>query len=243
MAAFVIYPAIDLRRGRAVRLRQGDPAHATQVGDDPLAVAQAWEAQGAAWLHVVDLDGAMEGRPRHLDLVCRICRAVRIPVQMGGGLRKMDDLRAAFDAGIARAVVGTAALVGDVLPAALDAFGERIAVALDARDGVIAIEGWRRASAVPALDAARRLADAGVTRFVHTDIARDGMLAGPNLESLRRLVQVVPVPVIASGGIASVDDVRAARQTGAEGAIIGRALYEGRLRLSDVVTAAGVETS
>jgi phosphoribosylformimino-5-aminoimidazole carboxamide ribotide isomerase len=239
---FMIYPAIDLLAGRAVRLRQGDPARAAQVGADPVAVARRWEAQGAMWLHVVDLDGAMEGRPMHLELVTRICRAVHIPVQMGGGLRVMDDLQASFDAGVARAVLGTAALAGDVLPAAIDAFGSRIAVALDARDGMIAVEGWRRTSAVPVLDAARRFAAAGVTLFVHTDVARDGMLTGPNLESLRRLVQAVPARVIASGGITSIDDVRGAREAGAAGAIVGRALYEGRLRLSDVVAVAGAET-
>jgi phosphoribosylformimino-5-aminoimidazole carboxamide ribotide isomerase len=154
----------------------------------------------------------------------------------------MDDLQASFDAGVARAVLGTAALAGDVLPAAIDAFGSRIAVALDARDGMIAVEGWRRTSAVPVLDAARRFAAAGVTLFVHTDVARDGMLTGPNLESLRRLVQAVPARVIASGGITSIDDVRGAREAGAAGAIVGRALYEGRLRLSDVVAVAGAET-
>lgn len=234
-----VYPAIDLMAERAVRLRQGDPARRTVVGDDPVAVARRWEREGAAWLHVVDLDGAMQGAPRQLDLVGRMCRAVTIPVQVGGGLRTLDDLRAVFDAGAARAVIGTAAFSGDLAAGAATWFGDRVAVALDARDGMIVIEGWRRTSAVPVLDAARSLVEAGVVRFIYTDVTRDGMLDGPNLDGLRRLVAAAGVPVIASGGITTADDVRAVLAAGAEGVIIGRALYDGRLSLVEALAAAG----
>jgi phosphoribosylformimino-5-aminoimidazole carboxamide ribotide isomerase len=236
---FVILPAIDILAGHAVRLRQGDPARTTRVGDDPVAVARRWHAEGAEWLHVVDLDGALQGAPKQLDMVARICAAVRIPVQVGGGLRSMDDLRAALGAGCARVIVGTAALQSDLVSAAVREFGDRLVVALDARDGVVAVEGWQRTSAASVLDVARRLADAGVARFVYTDIPSDGMLGGPNLDGLRRLVAAVPVQVIASGGVASIDDLRAVRDIGAEGAVVGRALYDGRLHLPDALAAGG----
>ncbi len=231
----IIYPAIDLMAEGAVRLRQGNPRRRTAVGGDPVALARRWAAEGARWLHVVDLDGAMSGAPRHLDLVGRICRAVSIPVQVGGGLRTVPDLRVVFAAGAARAILGTAAITGDLLPAALAEFGDRLAVALDARDGLIAVEGWQRTSSVALLDAARALEQAGIARFIYTDVARDGMLAGPNLSGLRTLIAAMRVPVILSGGMASTDDLRAAADAGAEGAVVGRALYDGRIALSDAL--------
>ncbi|MDR7418575.1 MAG: 1-(5-phosphoribosyl)-5-[(5-phosphoribosylamino)methylideneamino]imidazole-4-carboxamide isomerase [Armatimonadota bacterium] len=237
--AFVVYPAIDLMARRAVRLRQGDMTQATVFDDDPVALARRWEAEGARWLHVVDLDGAARGTPQHLDLTSRICRAVRAPVQVGGGLRTLDALRGAFDAGAARAIIGTAALGRTLLFEAMREFGDRIAVALDARDGVVAVEGWQRTSAVHVVEAARRLADAGVARVIYTDIARDGMLTGPDLDGLRRLREAAEIPVIASGGIATLDSLRGVMAVGAEGAIIGRALYDGRLRLADALAVAG----
>jgi len=233
----IIYPAIDLMSDSAVRLRQGDPGRRIAVGDDPVALARRWAAEGARWLHLVDLDGAMAGAPRHLDLVRRICGAVSIPVQVGGGLRTVADLRAIFEAGAARAILGTAAVAGDLLPEAIAQFGDGIAVALDARGDLVAIEGWQQTSAVPVLEAARSMAKAGVARFIYTDVSRDGMLAGPNLAGLASLIAEVPVPVILSGGIATPDDLRAAAAAGAEGAVVGRALYDGRIRLDEALRA------
>ncbi len=234
----IIYPAIDLMAEGAVRLRQGDPRRQIAVGDDPVGLARRWTAEGARWLHLVDLDGALCGAPRHLDLVGRICRAVSIPVQVGGGLRTLPDLRAVFAAGAARAILGTGAIAGDLLPAALAEFGGRLAVALDARDGLVAIEGWQQTSSVAMLDAARVLQQAGAVRLIYTDVARDGMLAGPDLAGLRSLLAAVRVPVILSGGMASTDDLRAAAAAGAEGAVVGRALYDGRIALSDALRVA-----
>jgi phosphoribosylformimino-5-aminoimidazole carboxamide ribotide isomerase len=235
----IVYPAIDLMEGRVVRLRQGDPGRRTTVADDAVEVARRWVAQGARWLHVVDLDAALAGGPRHLPLVAAVCRAAAVPVQLGGGLRTLDDLRAAFDGGVSRAVLGTAALDGDLLAAAVAEFGDRLAVAIDARDGRVAAHGWRRTSQAPVADHARRLVAAGVSRLIYTDVARDGMLTGPNVVALAALIAETGLPVIASGGIASADDLRTVADAGAEGAIVGLALYDGRLALADALAAAG----
>ena len=235
-----IYPAIDLMEGRAVRLRQGDPGRRTEVDVDPLAAAQRWEAAGAQWLHLVDLDGALAGAPRHLDLAAAICRSVAIPVQLGGGLRTMGDVEAAFGAGAARVILGTSALSGDLLPDAVSRFGDRIAVALDSRDGRAATDGWQATSAAPVLEAAVMLVAMGAPRLIYTDVLRDGMLGGPNLTGFAAVVARVPIPVILSGGICSITDLRAAAEAGAEGAIIGRALYDGRVALADALGAVTV---
>jgi phosphoribosylformimino-5-aminoimidazole carboxamide ribotide isomerase len=225
--------------GEAVRLQQGDPSRRIAAAGDPVALALRWADEGARWLHVVDLDGALAGSPRHLDVVERICDAVPVPVQYGGGLRSLQDIGAAIDAGASRVILGTAAFDGDVLQGALARFGGRIAAALDARDGAAAVEGWRRISPLSVLDAARRLSAAGVARFVYTDVARDGMVLGPDLEGLRRLRDEVAVPVILSGGVGTPEDVRAAAVAGAEGVIVGRALYERRITLAQALAAAG----
>ncbi|MDR7556203.1 MAG: 1-(5-phosphoribosyl)-5-[(5-phosphoribosylamino)methylideneamino]imidazole-4-carboxamide isomerase [Armatimonadota bacterium] len=231
----IVYAAVDLRRGRAVRLRQGDVAREDVFADDPVAVARRWAAEGAPWLHVVDLDGALAGAPRHLDVVGRICRAVAIPVQVGGGLRRLDDVEAVLAAGAARAVLGTAALAGPLLREGVRRFGDRIAVALDARRGAVAVEGWQAVTDIPVVEAARRVVAAGAPRLIYTDVTRDGMLTGPDLDGLVALVRAVAVPVVLAGGVTTPDDVRAAAAAGAEGVVVGRALYEGRLRLADVV--------
>jgi phosphoribosylformimino-5-aminoimidazole carboxamide ribotide isomerase len=231
--AVILFPAIDLKDGLCVRLEQGDPTRATVFNRDPAAQAALFAAQGFEYLHVVDLDGAFAGKPMNAEAVDRILAAVSIPVQLGGGIRTLKTVAAWLDRGIARVIIGTAAVRDPqfAIAAARD-FPGRVAVALDARDGKVAVEGWVETARVSALDLARRFEDAGIAAIVYTDVARDGMLTGLNLDATVALAEAVSVPVIASGGLASLDDVRALLQPRAHklaGAIVGRALYDGRL--------------
>jgi phosphoribosylformimino-5-aminoimidazole carboxamide ribotide isomerase len=235
-----LYPAIDIRHGRVVRLSQGEPTRQTVYGDDPVAVAERFAEQGAAWIHLVDLDRAF-GDGENLALVRRIVAAgSRVRFQLGGGLRSLELVRAGLEQGVSRVVIGTAAAVDPAMvPAALAAHGaEQVAVGIDARDGRVAIRGWTETSSLPAEALARRVAGEGVRTIVYTDVARDGMLAGPDLDGARRLQAAGP-GVIASGGVAGADDIRAAREAGLAGVIVGRALYEGRLGLPAALEAAG----
>lgn len=234
---FRVIPAIDLQGGRAVQLAQGDFERSTVFGDDPPAVARRWEAAGAELVHVVDLDGAREGGPRQLSLVGQIVRAIGVPVQLGGGLRSADDVEAAFAEGVAQVVLGTAALEdAALLDASVERFGERIAVGIDARDGRVAIRGWRDLSDRDALGFAQALATRGVRTIVYTDIVRDGMLGGPNVAATGRMVAAVPeVEVIASGGVSRPDDLLALAGTGARGAIVGTAIYTGAVDLAKAI--------
>jgi phosphoribosylformimino-5-aminoimidazole carboxamide ribotide isomerase len=234
----LIFPAIDLQGGRCVRLTQGDFARSQEFSDDPAAVARRWQDDGARWLHVVDLDGARAGAPQNLAAIQRIREAITIPMQAGGGLRTLESVAALFDLGIQRAILGTAALkYRDFLRACLERWGERIAVGLDARDGLVATDGWLETSTIPALTLARELAAEGVARFIYTDIARDGTLSGPNLTSLAQLQQAINQPIIASGGVAALEDLRALAGLGVEGAIVGRALYTGEVKLPEAIAA------
>ncbi len=232
---FTVYPAIDVLEGRVVRLEQGVRARVTVEGGDPVAAATRFRDDGAAWLHLVDLDGAFSSRSS-LDLVGKIA-AIGPPVQVGGGLRDLDAVRAALDVGAARVLVGTAALEPGFLRAAVARFGSQLAVAVDVRDGFVAVEGWTRASTVSAEQLAAACADAGVQRLLVTSTRRDGTLAGPDLELLERVLAASSLPVIAAGGIASLDDLRAVRELGCEGAVAGSALWRGRFTLAE---AAGV---
>lgn len=235
----IIYPAIDLRDGRCVRLVEGDFSRETVFDADPAAAARRWAAAGAEWLHVVDLDGAVAGRPVNLPAIEAISAAVDIPIQLGGGLRSLANLESAFAAGISRTILGTVALdMPDLVAAAVARWGDAIAVGLDARDGKLATRGWLDQSDVLALDAARSLQEAGVRHFIFTDIRRDGTLAGPNLESLAELISVIDADVIASGGVGTMADIEAARELGAAGAIVGRALYDGRMDLAEAIALA-----
>ena len=235
----IVYPAIDLRAGRCVRLVEGDFARETAYDADPAEAARRWEAAGAEWLHVVDLDGAVVGEPVNLDAIRRIRRAVGIPIQLGGGLRLPEHLAAAFDLGIDRAILGTVALEDPALVAeAVATHGEGIAVALDARDGRLAAQGWLAQTDALAMEVATRLRAAGVATFIATDIARDGTLAGPNLASLAELVGLLGRGVIASGGVGSVADVRAAAKVGVDGVVVGRAIYDGRVDLAEAIATA-----
>ncbi|MFY9770273.1 MAG: 1-(5-phosphoribosyl)-5-[(5-phosphoribosylamino)methylideneamino]imidazole-4-carboxamide isomerase [Xanthobacteraceae bacterium] len=233
MEAVILFPAIDLKNGKAVRLQQGDMARATVFSRDPAAQARAFGEQGFTYLHLVDLDGAFAGQPVNAAAVERILAAVKIPVQLGGGIRDRATIDAWLDKGIARVIVGTAAVRDPALvKAAARAYPGRVAVGLDARDGKIAVEGWSQTSTLSALDVARRFEDAGVAAIVYTDVNRDGMLEGLNLDATIALAEQISLPVIASGGLASLADVRALLEPRAqklEGAIAGRALYDGRL--------------
>lgn len=234
-----IYPAIDLRGGRCVRLLEGDFAQETVYGDDPVAVAKRFERDGATWLHVVDLDGARAGRPVQAELVAAICRAVSMPVQVGGGLRDVDAVDAVLAAGAARAIVGTAAVRDPALCAAMCAkHPGKVAIGVDARDGRVRVSGWLEDEALDALTLARRVAGEGAAAVIYTDIGRDGTERGPDVEGTKVLADALDIPVIASGGVGGVAHVRALVPIGVDGVIIGRALYTGAVTLTDALAAA-----
>ena len=229
-----IYPAIDLKDGECVRLRRGDMAQATVYSSDPGAQARVWQDAGFTWLHVVDLNGAFAGKPVNAGAVRTILDRVSIPVQLGGGIRDMAGIAAWLEAGIHRVILGSAAAKNPPLVVeACKAFPGRIAVGIDARDGFVATEGWAESSAMAAVDLGLRFEDAGVTAIIYTDIGRDGMLTGLNLKQTVELANRLTTPVIASGGVGSLDDLmalkQAARGTRIDGVIIGRALYDGRV--------------
>jgi phosphoribosylformimino-5-aminoimidazole carboxamide ribotide isomerase len=239
----LILPAIDLRGGQCVRLQQGDYARETVFGADPAAMARRWVEQGAACLHLVDLDGAREGRPVNGDSVRAIVAAAGVPCQLGGGLRSDAHVEEALAWGVARVVVGTRALRDPEWCRSLcQRFPGRIAVGIDARDGRVAVEGWMEASDRSALEFARQCGDWGAAAIIYTDISRDGMLEGPNVEATAELAAAVAVPVIASGGVTTLDDVGRLAKRGLYGCIIGRALYEGRIDLAAAVALARRET-
>jgi phosphoribosylformimino-5-aminoimidazole carboxamide ribotide isomerase len=229
----ILFPAIDLKGGEAVRLEQGDMARATTFNRDPAAQARAFETTGFEWLHLVDLDGAFAGKPVNALAVAAILKAVRIPVQLGGGIRNLATVEAWLAEGVARVIIGTAAVCDpDFVRAAARKFPEKIAVGIDARGGMVAVAGWAEATEIEAAELARRYEDAGVALLVHTDVERDGMLKGLNLDASIALADAASIPVVASGGLASLEDVRALTAPRAKklaGAITGRALYDGRL--------------
>jgi phosphoribosylformimino-5-aminoimidazole carboxamide ribotide isomerase len=229
----ILFPAIDLKNGQCVRLEQGDMARATVFNLDPAAQARAFASQGFEYLHVVDLDGAFAGKPMNAQAVESMLKAVTMPVQLGGGIRDIATIEAWLGKGIARVIIGTAAVRDPALvKEAAKAFPGRVAVGLDARDGKVAVEGWAETSQVTVLEIAQRFEDAGVAAIIFTDIARDGLLKGLNLDATIELAESISIPVIASGGFASIDDVKALLEPSAKklaGAIAGRALYDGRL--------------
>ena len=229
----ILFPAIDLKDGACVRLRQGDMAEATVFNDDPGAQARTFEEAGFVYLHIVDLNGAFEGRPVNGEAVEAIRAAVSLPIQLGGGIRDLATIELWLQKGITRVILGTLAVRDPELVAeACRAFPDRVAVGIDAREGRVAIEGWAETSDLAAVDLAKRFEDAGVAAIIYTDIARDGVLQGLNLEATAELARAVDIPVIASGGLASLDDVTALmapQYDMLEGAITGRALYDGRI--------------
>jgi phosphoribosylformimino-5-aminoimidazole carboxamide ribotide isomerase len=239
MAPVIIFPAIDLKNGECVRLVRGDMAQATVFNGDPAAQAQAFERQGFDYLHVVDLDGAFAGMPMNAQAVEKILAAVKMSVQLGGGIRDMKTVSGWLEKGVARAIIGTAAVRDpEFVREAARLYPGRIAVGIDARDGRVAVEGWAKTSDISALELGRRFEDAGVCAIIYTDIARDGVLKGLNIEATLALAEAVSVPVIASGGLASIDDVKRLLEPDCQrlaGAIAGRALYDGRLNASEAL--------
>jgi phosphoribosylformimino-5-aminoimidazole carboxamide ribotide isomerase len=237
--AVILFPAIDLKEGQCVRLQQGDMARATVFHDDPAAQAKQFAAQGFDYLHIVDLDGAFAGKPVNQQAVERILEQTKISVQLGGGIRDMKTVEGWLAKGITRVIIGTAAVRNPAfVKEAAKEFPGRVAVGLDARDGKVAVEGWAEVSELTTLDIAKRFENAGVAAIIYTDVARDGMLKGLNLDATIALADAVAIPVIASGGLASIDDVKnmlSPRAKKLAGAIAGRALYDGRLDAAEAL--------
>jgi phosphoribosylformimino-5-aminoimidazole carboxamide ribotide isomerase len=235
LSGFTVYPAIDLRGGRCVRLKQGDFGRAREYDADPVERARNWQSQGARAIHVVDLDGAERGRPVQLGLIRRIAKAVGVPLQVGGGIRSIEDLRAVRGAGAMSVVMGTAAVEDRNLRLrAVEDAGDSLLVAVDARDGVVATHGWRRSSGVSVLDLSKELAGDGVASVLFTDVARDGMDAGAALEGTAAVAQIIPT--VASGGVRGPEDVAALSSTpGVTGVVVGTALYEAKTTLRDLI--------
>ena len=234
-----IIPAIDLKDGRCVRLFQGDFNQETVFSDDPLAMAQSWQDQGSQRLHVVDLDGAIRGKPVHLEIISSIVETLDIPVQVGGGIRDLSSAEAWIEIGVARVVIGTAAVRNpDMVQEVCRILGsEKIVVSVDAKDGLVALQGWQESSSVTVLDLASQMAKLGVVRLLYTDIARDGALTGPDLVTNARLTSETDLAIQASGGVSSLEDLRRLLRTGVEGVIIGRALYTGAVSLPNALEA------
>ena len=237
----LVIPAIDLKDGRCVRLRQGDISQETVYSEDPAATASRWEGLGARLLHVVDLNGAIEGQPRNLPQIEAIVKAVSIPIQVGGGIRTLETVRMYVSRGVKRVVMGTAVLEDRVtLEQACKEFPGRILVGIDAKNGLVAVKGWKSISNTTVRELVGTLQGLPLAAVIYTDIARDGMLEGPNLSSLKVIVDASPLPVIASGGVTRIEDIRAIKALGGriEGAIVGKALYDGKLDLKAALAAA-----
>lgn len=235
---FVIYPAIDLKDGKCVRLIQGDLKKKTVYNDDPLSQAKFFENTGFGWIHVVDLDGAFAGRSHNTDIIKTIVKNTDLPIQLGGGIRDIENIGKWVEAGIQRVVLGTIALNNpSLVKQACRLFPDRIAVGIDSRDGFVAVEGWAKQSKIKDLDLAKKFEDSGVSAIIHTDISRDGLLSGPNIEASANLSTIVKIPLIISGGVGSMDDLalvvrEAKKSSNIKGLIIGRALYDGRLDIN-----------
>lgn len=239
----LIIPAIDLKDGRCVRLFQGNMDRETVYFENPLDAAKHWLAQGASFLHLVDLNGAVEGRPVHTKEVSAMCQLDGLSVELGGGLRSMEAVRAALDLGVFRVVIGTAAHDNpEFLRGLCEKFPGKVVVGIDARGGKVAVKGWKETTAMDAVDLARCCERDGATRIIYTDISRDGASAGVNIDETLKIARAVKIPVIASGGVATLDDIRKLRPLethGVEGVILGRALYAGAFQLKDAIAAAG----
>lgn len=231
-----MYPAIDLKDGQCVRLLKGEFDKKTVYSENPLETALLWQESGADFLHIVDLDGARSGEGKNRKVIKEIARKVNMKVQTGGGIRTMEDISSLLEEGVARVILGTAAVKNFALvEEAVKKYGDRIAVGIDAKDGFAATDGWEKVSELRAVDFAKKVEAVGVKTIIYTDIATDGALCGPNVEAMREMVENTSLDVIASGGVSSLDDIKALLKTGVEGAITGRAIYTGSLDLKEAV--------
>ena len=232
----IILPAIDIKDGQCVRLYQGDYDQVTTYDVDPAKISLRWQRSGASWLHIVDLDGAAAGHPMNVEAIKSIRAATTLQIELGGGMRTLTDIEHMLELGIDRVILGTVALTDRaLLMKVLALWGERIVVGLDARSGSVAISGWRETSQVRATSLASELCTAGVQRFIYTDIARDGVLKGPNIEELKEIQRMISCPLIASGGVSSMNDLLSLARLGIEGAIVGKALYTGDIDLAAAI--------
>lgn len=233
----IVFPAIDIYEGKAVRLRRGDFNAVTEYGDNPADMARRWAELGAEYLHVVDLDGALAGASRNTAPIREILKQVKIPIEVGGGIRTLDDVKLMLDLGVQRVILGSAAVKSPQLVAeACRLYGERIAVGIDARDGIVAVNGWGESGKMRSEDLARDMAGRGVKTIIYTDISRDGMLSGVNIEAAVKLAQAAGIGVVASGGVSSLEDIRVVKaheKDGLVGVITGKAIYDGRLDLKE----------
>ncbi len=235
----LIIPAIDLKEGQAVRLKQGDFSRSTVYSPDPVEVALKWQDAGAGRIHIVDLDGSLAGAPRNRELIKRIAGSIKVPIELGGGIRELSTIEAYFDAGIRYAILGSAALKSpELVEAACAKFPGRIIIGIDARDGIVAVEGWTVGTRTTAVELARRFEQFSLDSIIYTDINRDGMETGVNVEATRKLAECVRVPITASGGVASLQDIRELKKvekSGIMGVIIGKALYTGAIKLEEAI--------
>ncbi|NQT29451.1 MAG: 1-(5-phosphoribosyl)-5-[(5-phosphoribosylamino)methylideneamino]imidazole-4-carboxamide isomerase [Candidatus Saganbacteria bacterium] len=233
---FEVIPAIDILDSKCVRLKQGRYDRETIYAKDPLEVAKKWESQGAVRIHVIDLDGARTGSPKNIEIIKSIAKGINIPIQVGGGIRNLKLIRELIDSGIDRVILGTTAVNNpNMLGKFCQEFGNQIAVAIDAKDGKAATEGWTKVSKKDVLALAQEGIELGVKRFILTDISRDGMLTGPNFDGIKKFIAAISVPVIASGGISCNEDIEKLKSTGSEGCIVGKALYEGKIKLEEII--------
>ena len=233
----ILYPAIDMLDGQAVRLRQGKRDDVTVYGD-PVALARQWREQGAEWLHLVDLTAAFEGQTRHLPLIREVVEAFDGPVELGGGLRTMTDIDLRMEAGVSRVIIGTAAAENPALVAeACKRYPGKVAVGIDAKDGLVATRGWVAATTLTAVELALRMRDLGVTAVIYTDVSRDGMMQGPNVPATKALIEETGLEIIGSGGVSAIEDLLRFREAGCAGAILGKALYEKAFTLADALSA------
>lgn len=232
----IIYPAVDVRDGKCVRLTQGEFNKETIYADNPVEMALKWEKMGAQYLHVVDLDGARSGKAQNIGVISEMAAKMGIPVQLGGGIRTIETIENVLSKGIERVILGTSAVKDpELVKRAVKTFENKVVIGIDAKDGMVAIEGWEKTSEFKAVDFAKKMEDLGVKTIIYTDISRDGMLNGPNLKAMEEMVKAVNIEIIASGGVGKIEDIKNLKEVGVSGAIVGRALYTGDVDLKDAI--------